>query len=198
VMKVEDKVRMVRVQRILAHAQVDPPGINPEHPSPLSAPRCPALPRLSASGTPRVPAPSGRSSALRHERPDWPSHRSASTSPHLLAGLVNMMSARLNPDRAILHASALMSSAHLREGGQEQRSGRAAPPLPITLRWTSGAFSTIKGRTHSRQRRMRHTRVDAVAIFDSPAEGAPVQRRRARSSPHAHASLCTGEQSGRE
>jgi hypothetical protein len=35
---VEDKVRMVHMRRIPAHARVDPPWVNPEHPSPLSAP----------------------------------------------------------------------------------------------------------------------------------------------------------------
>src|SRR5919108_3926792 len=35
---VEDRVRMVRVRRITGHARVDPPGVNPEHPSPPSAP----------------------------------------------------------------------------------------------------------------------------------------------------------------
>jgi hypothetical protein len=34
----EDKVKMVRVKRLTAHATVDPPWVDPEHPSPLSAP----------------------------------------------------------------------------------------------------------------------------------------------------------------
>jgi hypothetical protein len=35
---VEDKVRMVHVKRITAHARMDPTWVDPEHPSPLSAP----------------------------------------------------------------------------------------------------------------------------------------------------------------
>jgi hypothetical protein len=38
VKKVEDKVKTVHVRRMTAHARVDPPWVDPEHPSPLSAP----------------------------------------------------------------------------------------------------------------------------------------------------------------
>jgi hypothetical protein len=34
----EDKVEMARVKRLTARAKVDLPWVNPEHPSPLSAP----------------------------------------------------------------------------------------------------------------------------------------------------------------
>jgi hypothetical protein len=84
---VEDRVRMVGVKRMTAHARVDPPWANPEHPSPLSAPCRVSLPSLSASGTPRVPAPSGRSSALRVESQDARLNRYATASFHLLGGL---------------------------------------------------------------------------------------------------------------
>jgi hypothetical protein len=34
----EDKVKMVHVKRLSAHAAVDPPWVDAERPSPLSAP----------------------------------------------------------------------------------------------------------------------------------------------------------------
>jgi hypothetical protein len=38
VKQMEDKVKTVHVRRITAHARVNPPWVNPEHPSPLPAP----------------------------------------------------------------------------------------------------------------------------------------------------------------
>jgi hypothetical protein len=84
VKQVEDKVKMVHVRWIPAHARVNPHGVNPEHPSPLSAPRCAFLLRLSASGTSRVPAPSGRSLALRRKRQNAQWYRYLSASFNLL------------------------------------------------------------------------------------------------------------------
>jgi hypothetical protein len=87
VKQMEDKVKMVHVRRMTAHVRVNPHGLNPEHPLPLSTPGRAFLPRLSASGTSRVPAPSGRSLALRRTRQNTPWYRCLSALFSLLLDL---------------------------------------------------------------------------------------------------------------
>jgi hypothetical protein len=61
----EDRVRMIHVRRVTAHAQVSSPGTNPEYLSPLTAPQPLSLRDFPASGAARAPVPPGSLEAVR-------------------------------------------------------------------------------------------------------------------------------------
>jgi hypothetical protein len=84
----EDKVRMVGVQRGFVHTRVDPTWASPVPTLPLSVPPPPYLHGSPASGTARVPAPLWKRRVVRRVRKYPRDQAIVSASPCLLSILL--------------------------------------------------------------------------------------------------------------